>query len=100
MITTAQHCEARGRLVITRESLRGSPHTMITHTRLPAGGAMFEARCDRFPRLVKHYYRGRRTAVPTITWSVDGHRCVDLDEAIRLLNGPVIPDERFEAVAS
>ncbi|MCX4194495.1 hypothetical protein OMR07_02140 [Methylobacterium organophilum] len=84
---------------ITRDSLRGSPSTMILHAKLARGGVMFEWRCDRRPRLVKHYYRGTRTSPAQVTWSVDGHRCADLDEAIRFLNGPVIAEDLYEVAA-
>ena len=84
---------------ITRESLRGSPKTLIHEETFGVGGAAFEWRCDRYPRLVLHYRRASRNAKPTVTWSVDDYRCADLDEAVRFLNGPVLTDE-FLAEAS
>ena len=86
---------------ITRDSLRGSSKTLLMHARLARGGALFQWRCDRYPRLIKQSYRGTRTAQTVITWIVDGQRCADLDEALRFLNGPVIAEELFEeALAS
>jgi hypothetical protein len=76
--------------------LEGAPATLVMRDDLPNGGTLHQWRCDRYPRLIKQVYRGSRTARTVTTWIVDGVRCGDLDEAVRLLNGPVIADDVFE----
>lgn len=85
---------------ISHASLRGAPSTLVLHDTLAEGGSIHQWRCDPYPRLLKQVYRGHRTAPPVTTWIVDGVRCADLDEAVRLLNGPVIADDVFELVSS
>ena len=85
---------------ITRDTLRGCTGTFVMQMKLGRGGAMYEWACAEHPRLHKHSYRGTRDATPVVSWTVDGHRCTDLDEAIRLLNGPVIAEDLFEAAGA
>lgn len=65
---------------ITRDTIKGAKIAMSMHLRMQGGGGWMQTFTD-YPRLSVFQRNG------TVTWSVDGKACRDIDAALAVLNG-------------